>query len=242
MDVPSYNSQTIIDEAESKLQSEGVQSAQKVYQSALLEWVDDVTMDDGGAIQTDRVKEEIAKLWLAYANLNKRNNLVSCVFVRPSAISVSASESACWAATGRPSSTGFVRHAEIVRLVGYSFCALWQYNLLRDLTYTRRRIVANTSLLPEDIVVVVRSNTDYSPCSHLYRTSRLQRCMIRQPGVQFPVKWWIFGLTLRAFSKSAPGLRWLKNFTFALLSGTSGADQPLRIPPINKLCGMDFSE
>jgi len=74
--VPSeYNSQTIIDEAESKFQSEGVQAAQKVYQSALLEWVDDVAMDDGGAIQTDRVKEEIAKLWLAYANLNKRNNL-----------------------------------------------------------------------------------------------------------------------------------------------------------------------
>jgi len=78
--VPSeYNSQTIIDEAESKLQSEGVQAAQIVYQSALLDWTDDVTMGDGGTIQTDRVKEEIAKLWLAYADLNKRNNLVSSV-------------------------------------------------------------------------------------------------------------------------------------------------------------------
>ena len=75
---PEYNSQTIINDAESKLQEEGVNSAQMVYQNALLEWVDDVTMGDMGE-NVEAVKGEVAKLWLAYANLNRKSNLVSVV-------------------------------------------------------------------------------------------------------------------------------------------------------------------
>ena len=77
---PQYNSQTIINDAESKLQKEGVNAAQMVYQNALLEWVDDVTMGDMGE-NLEVVKGEVAKLWLAYANLNRRSSLVSDVII-----------------------------------------------------------------------------------------------------------------------------------------------------------------
>mmetsp|Transcript_18022 Transcript_18022/g.37921 ORF Transcript_18022/g.37921 Transcript_18022/m.37921 type:complete len:91 (+) Transcript_18022:169-441(+) len=71
-----YNAQTVIDAAEAKLQKEGVNAAQMVFQSALLDWVDDVTMGDMGDAMGS-VRGEIAKLWLAYANMNRRSNLVS---------------------------------------------------------------------------------------------------------------------------------------------------------------------
>lgn len=81
-DIPpsQYNAQTIIDAAELKLQSEGINTAQTIYQQALFDWVDDVTMGDmdmSGENGTAVIKEEIAKLWLAYANLNRKANLVS---------------------------------------------------------------------------------------------------------------------------------------------------------------------
>ncbi|KAK1741694.1 hypothetical protein QTG54_007267 [Skeletonema marinoi] len=70
---PQYNSQSIINTAEETLQTSGVSAAQTVYKSALLEWVDDVTMGD--TIDKESVKGEIANLWLAYADLNRRSNL-----------------------------------------------------------------------------------------------------------------------------------------------------------------------
>ena len=77
-EVPSqYNSQTVIDAANTKLQEEGINAAQTVFQSALLDWVDDVTMGDHENIIEDGVKGEIAKLWLAYADLNRQANMVS---------------------------------------------------------------------------------------------------------------------------------------------------------------------
>ena len=77
-EVPSqYNSQTIIDAANTKLQDEGINAAQTVFQSALLDWVDDVTMGDHENNIEDGVKGEIAKLWLAYADLNRQANMVS---------------------------------------------------------------------------------------------------------------------------------------------------------------------
>jgi hypothetical protein len=72
---PQYNSQYIIDAAEETLQTSGINAAQTVYKSALLDWVDDVTMGD--TVDKDSVRGEIANLWLAYANLNRRSNLVS---------------------------------------------------------------------------------------------------------------------------------------------------------------------
>ena len=75
---PQYNSQSIIHTAEETLQTSGVNAAQTVYKSALLDWVDDVTMGD--TIEKETVKGEIANLWLAYADLNRRTNLVSHQF------------------------------------------------------------------------------------------------------------------------------------------------------------------
>lgn len=77
---PQYNSQTVIDAAEAKLRDEGINSAQTVFQSALLDWVDDVTMGDMGD-NMDAVRGEIAKLWLAYADLNRRSNMVSQPYI-----------------------------------------------------------------------------------------------------------------------------------------------------------------
>lgn len=106
-----YNSQTVISDAEAKLAESGINAAQNVYQSAILDWVDDVTMgmdteeqEEGGGngsgdsghaelapeavtssggsngrvvTKRDIIRGEIVELWLAYANLNRRANLVS---------------------------------------------------------------------------------------------------------------------------------------------------------------------
>ncbi len=76
---PQYNSQSIINTAEETLQKSGVNAAQTVYKSALLDWVDDVTMGD--TIDKEAVRGEIANLWLAYADLNRRSNLVSDLWI-----------------------------------------------------------------------------------------------------------------------------------------------------------------
>lgn len=76
---PQYNAQTVIDAATAKLREEGINPAQTVFQSALLDWVDDVTMGDMGEMGSESVRAEIAKLWLAYANLNRSSNLVSSI-------------------------------------------------------------------------------------------------------------------------------------------------------------------
>ena len=78
-----YDSRAAIEAAESKLRDGGggVSEAQTAYQSALLDWVDDVTMGDVVADGDDAARaaiaNEIAELWLGYAGLNRRSNLVS---------------------------------------------------------------------------------------------------------------------------------------------------------------------
>ena len=78
-----YDSRAAIEAAESKLRDGGggVSEAQTAYQSALLDWVDDVTMGDVVADGDDAARaaiaNEIAELWLGYAGLNRRLNLVS---------------------------------------------------------------------------------------------------------------------------------------------------------------------
>ena len=79
-----YDSRAVIEAAESKLRDGGggsVSEAQTAYQSALLDWVDDVTMGDvvadGDDVARVAIANEIAELWLGYAGLNRRSNLVS---------------------------------------------------------------------------------------------------------------------------------------------------------------------
>lgn len=75
-----HDAQSIITEAETTLSTTGLSAAQNVFKSAILDWVDDVTMGDvdmEGEASDTGVKEEVAKLWLGYAMLNRRANLVS---------------------------------------------------------------------------------------------------------------------------------------------------------------------
>lgn len=66
-----YDSRSVIEAAESKLREgpNNISAAQAIYQNALL-----VESDTANA-----AREEIVKLWLGYANLNRRSNLVSGV-------------------------------------------------------------------------------------------------------------------------------------------------------------------
>lgn len=75
-----HNAQSIIQHAASALSTSGVAAAQNIYKSALLDWVDDVTMGDGMDTDGGDVKGEVAELWLGYALLNKGANLVSLFF------------------------------------------------------------------------------------------------------------------------------------------------------------------
>jgi hypothetical protein len=66
-----YDSRSVIEAAESKLREgpNNISAAQAIYQNALL-----VESDTANA-----AREEIVKLWLGYANLNRRSSLVSGV-------------------------------------------------------------------------------------------------------------------------------------------------------------------
>jgi hypothetical protein len=70
-----HNAQAIIAQATSTLSSSGIDAAQNIYKSAILDWVDDITMGD--AMEVEGMKEQVADLWLGYALLNRGANLVS---------------------------------------------------------------------------------------------------------------------------------------------------------------------
>ena len=76
-----YDSRSVIEAAESKLREgpNNVSAAPAIYQNALLDWVDDVIMGNMESDTANAAREEIVKLWLGYANLNRRSNLVSGV-------------------------------------------------------------------------------------------------------------------------------------------------------------------
>ena len=76
-----YDSRSVIEAAESKLREgpNNISAAQAIYQNALLDWVDDVIMGNMESDTANAAREEIVKLWLGYANLNRRSSLVSGV-------------------------------------------------------------------------------------------------------------------------------------------------------------------
>ena len=79
-----HNAEHIISQANTALTTTGLAAAQNVYQSAILDWVDDVTMGDAMDTTTDDgndVGGEVAKLWLGYAMLNRGASLVSVLFL-----------------------------------------------------------------------------------------------------------------------------------------------------------------
>lgn len=70
-----HSAQQIINQASSTLSSSGIAAAQNIFKSAILDWVDDVTMGD--TMEVEGANEEVAELWLGYALLNREAKLVS---------------------------------------------------------------------------------------------------------------------------------------------------------------------
>lgn len=69
-----YDPIAIGKEAEAKYSNGDLEAAQMLYQSALLEWQDDVREmgDEYDSMQVEQIRHAIASLWLAYANFNRQ--------------------------------------------------------------------------------------------------------------------------------------------------------------------------
>lgn len=72
-DESTYDPNEIISNAESKFAMNDLSGAQMVYQTALLDWVDDATF--GSPDKKQELSKAIATLWVEYANLNRKANL-----------------------------------------------------------------------------------------------------------------------------------------------------------------------
>lgn len=73
-----YDPNTIINEANTSYNDNpnGLESAQMIYQSALLDWVDDAREMQNNNQDVSSLKDAIALLWVEYAKLNKKANMV----------------------------------------------------------------------------------------------------------------------------------------------------------------------
>eukprot|EP00566_Odontella_aurita_P025568 CAMPEP_0113552420 /NCGR_PEP_ID=MMETSP0015_2-20120614/15057_1 /TAXON_ID=2838 /ORGANISM="Odontella" /LENGTH=112 /DNA_ID=CAMNT_0000453395 /DNA_START=277 /DNA_END=613 /DNA_ORIENTATION=+ /assembly_acc=CAM_ASM_000160 len=71
-----HDTDSVIKEADAKFAAKNLDGARIIYQSALLDWVDDAREGSGGEAP-DLLKDKITTLWIAYANLNKRAKMVS---------------------------------------------------------------------------------------------------------------------------------------------------------------------
>lgn len=66
-----HDTDTVIRDADAKFAAKDLEGARMVYQSALLDWVDDAREGSGGEA-LNLLGDKITSLWIAYANLNKR--------------------------------------------------------------------------------------------------------------------------------------------------------------------------
>mmetsp|Transcript_25885 Transcript_25885/g.31905 ORF Transcript_25885/g.31905 Transcript_25885/m.31905 type:complete len:555 (-) Transcript_25885:55-1719(-) len=89
----SHNPQTIIAQANEKLAENDLESAQMMYRSALLDWVDDAREMERNSTSSDsnindgndadisgyeairKLRDDVATLWIEYANLNRRASM-----------------------------------------------------------------------------------------------------------------------------------------------------------------------
>jgi hypothetical protein len=82
-----YDTNAIIQQANEKFAQNELEAAQMIYQSALLDWVDDareMENNDAGGDNSKEIsvlKDSIALLWIEYANLNRKANMVRFVWV-----------------------------------------------------------------------------------------------------------------------------------------------------------------
>ena len=75
-----HDPQMVIQNAEVKFSSKDMAGAQQIYQCALLDWVDDAREMEGGPAK-EKLRNDIATLWISFANLNIRAKLVSSQLV-----------------------------------------------------------------------------------------------------------------------------------------------------------------
>ena len=73
----SHNPETIIQQANEKYNNNDLEGAQMVYQSALLEWQDDASFGVSDPATVQHISEGIATLWIEFANLNRKAEMVS---------------------------------------------------------------------------------------------------------------------------------------------------------------------
>lgn len=94
-----YNPNTIINEANESFLKNDIANAQMTYQCALLDWVDDAremmnnneadnNNSSGGVVDMKYLRDAIVLLWIEYAQLNQKANMVrlsrwyfACVFI-----------------------------------------------------------------------------------------------------------------------------------------------------------------
>ncbi len=76
-----YDPNQIIQQAnESYTTNQKLEEAQMIYQSALLDWVDDATEMENSGRDVRAMKEAIATLWIEYAKLNAKVKMVCIVY------------------------------------------------------------------------------------------------------------------------------------------------------------------
>jgi len=66
----NYDPNEIVQAADTKYEAGDLSGAQKLFKSALLEWVDDAQF--GGSADDDGMQKAISELWIAYAKLNRK--------------------------------------------------------------------------------------------------------------------------------------------------------------------------
>ncbi len=76
-----YNPNTIINEANESFHNNDISNAQMTYQCALLDWVDDAremmnNNSGGGVVDMKYLRDAIVLLWIEYAQLNQKANMV----------------------------------------------------------------------------------------------------------------------------------------------------------------------
>ena len=81
---PQHNPALIILEAKKKVDEDDLDGAKMIFQSALLDWVDDAReMSSADSVTISNIEESIATLWVNYAKLydnGKKVNNRHCCF------------------------------------------------------------------------------------------------------------------------------------------------------------------
>ena len=75
----THNPDKIVQEANEKFTNNDLSGAQMLYQTALLEWVDDASFGASDPETVKHIAEGVAKLWIEFANLNCKANMVSLI-------------------------------------------------------------------------------------------------------------------------------------------------------------------